>query len=67
MSQPYVPKKGYIDQLTKEFIQKRLTYRYMIFQDENSDKVVRKLEKDIQSGSFNGLRPTLNGVEKCGY
>ena len=23
----YVPKKGYLDELTKEFIQKRLTYR----------------------------------------
>jgi len=51
-SQPYIPKKGHIDQLTKEFIQKRLSYRYMVFQDEDSDKVVRKLEREIQSGSF---------------
>ena len=63
MSQPYVPKKGYIDQLTKEFIQKRLTYRYLVVQTDDSDKIVRRLEKDIQSGSFNGLKPTLNGVK----
>ena len=63
-SQPYVPKKGYLDQLTKEFIQKRLTYRYMVFQDEDSDKLVRKLEREIQSGCFQGIRPKLNGVEK---
>ena len=53
MSQPYVPKKGYIDQLTKEFIQKRLTYRYLVVKTYDSDKIVRILEKDIQSGSFN--------------
>jgi hypothetical protein len=60
-SQPYVPKKGHLDQLTKEFIQKRLCYRYMIFQDDNSDKVVRKLEREIQSGEYQGMKPKLNG------
>ena len=63
-SQPYVPKKGHLDQLTKEFIQKRLTYRYMVFQDEDSNKLVRKLEREIQSGCVQGIRPKLNGVEK---
>ena len=64
IGQTYVPKKGYLDQLTKEFIQKRLTYRYMVFQDEDSDKLVRKLEREIQSGCVQGIRPKLNGVEK---
>ena len=64
IGQTYVPKKGYLDQLTKEFIQKRLTYRYMVFQEEDSDKVVRKLERDVQSRGYQGLKPKLNGVEE---
>ena len=64
IGQTYVPKKGHLDQLTKEFIQKRLTYRYIVFQDEDSDKVVRRLERDVQSGGYQGLKPKLNGVEK---
>ena len=63
-SQPYVPKKGHLDQLTKEFIQKRLTYRYMVFQEEDSDKFVRKLEREIQSGGYQGMKPKLNGIEQ---
>jgi hypothetical protein len=63
-SQTYIPKKGHLDQLTKEFIQKRLTYRYMVFQDEDSDKLVRKLEREIQSGGYTEMKPKLNGVEK---
>ena len=64
IGQTYVPKKGYLDQLTKDFIQKRLTYRYMIFQDEDSDKVVRRLERDVQSGGYQGLKPKLNEIKK---
>jgi hypothetical protein len=63
LTQPYVSKKGYLDQLTKEFIQKRLSYRFMVFQDENSDKLVRQLEKDIQSNGYNGIKPKLNSIE----
>jgi hypothetical protein len=62
-SEPYIPKKGHLDQLTKEFIQKRLSYRFMVFQDENSDKLVRQLEKDIQSSGYNGMKPKLNSIE----
>ena len=61
-SQPYVPKKGHLDQLTKEFIQKRLTYRYMVFQDDDSDKLVRKLEREIQKNEHGYGFPKLNGV-----
>ena len=62
IGQTYVPKKGYLDQLTKEFIQKRLTYRYMVFQDEDSDKVVRKLEKELQTNLHGHGMPKLNGI-----
>ena len=64
IGQTYVPKKGYLDQLTKEFIQKRLTYRYMVFQDEDSDKVVRKLEKELQTNLHGHGMPKLNGIIK---
>jgi len=60
-SQQYVPKKGHLDQLTKEFIQNRLTYRYMVFQDEDSDKLVRKIEREIQLEGYQGVKPKLNG------
>jgi mannosyltransferase OCH1-like enzyme len=62
IGQTYVPKKGYLDQLTKEFIQKRLTYRYMVFQDEDSDKVVRKFEKELQTNLHGHGMPKLNGI-----
>ena len=64
IEQIYVPKKGYLDHLTKEFIQKKLTYRYMVFQDEDSDKVVRRLERYVQSGGYKEMKPKLNGVDK---
>ena len=62
IGQTYFPKKGHLDQLTKEFIQKRLTYRYMVFQDEDSDKVVRKLEKELQINLHGHGLPKLNGI-----
>lgn len=63
LNQSYEPKKGYLDQLTKEFIQTRLSYRFLVIQTEDSDKVVRRLEKEIQTGKFNGVKPTLNWLE----
>ena len=60
----YVPKKGYLDELTKEFIQKRLTYRYIVFQTDDSDKVVRKLEREIQSNEHGHGLPKLNGITR---
>ena len=64
LNESYKPKKGYLDQLTKEFIQSRLSYRFLVIQTEDSDKVVRRLEREIQSGSINGLIPKLNGLKK---
>ncbi len=58
----YTPKKGYLDQLTKEFIQSRLTYRYMVVQTEDSHAVVRKLERELQNDVHGFGLPKLNGT-----
>jgi len=60
----YTPKKGYLDQLTREFIQSRLTYRYLVIQAEDSNKVVRQLERELQSNKYGHGVPTLNGNHK---
>ena len=59
----YEPKKGYLDALTKEFIKSRLTYRYIVIQSDDSDKVVRRLEREIQSNEHGHGFPKLNGVK----
>jgi hypothetical protein len=64
ISKPYAPKKGYLDTLTKEFIQSRLTYRYLVVQTEDSDKVVRRLERELQNNEHGFGVPFLNGLEK---
>ena len=58
----YTPKKGYLDTLTKEFIQTRLTYRYLVLQTEDSDKIVRRLERELQSDVHGFGSPKLNGT-----
>ena len=58
----YTPKKGYLDTLTKEFIQSRLTYRYLVLQTEDSDKIVRRLERELQNDVHKYGVPKLNGV-----
>lgn len=60
----YEPKKGYLDTLTKEFIQKRLSYRYIVVQSDDSDKVVRKLERELQSNKHGRGFPKLNGMSR---
>ena len=64
ITKPYEPKKGYLDALTKEFIQSRLTYRYIVIQTDDSDKVVRRLERELQSNHHAHGFPKLNGVVK---
>ena len=64
VSKPYEPKKGYLDTLTKEFIQSRLTYRYLVIQTEDSDKVVRRLERELQNNEHGFGVPLLNGIVK---
>ena len=60
----YKAKKGYLDQLTRDFIQSRLTYRYLVIQTEDSNKVVRQLERELQSNKYGHGVPTLNGNHK---
>jgi hypothetical protein len=55
----YKAKKGYLDQLTRDFIQSRLTYRYLVIQTEDSNKVVRQLERELQSNKHGPLPPLL--------
>ena len=56
----YKPSKGYLDKLTKEYIHQNLRYRVMSFQTEDSDSIVRDLEKKIKRGVFDPP-PFLNG------
>ena len=60
----YTPKKGYLDQLTKEFIQSRLNYRYLVVQTEDSDVEVRRMERELQRDLHGHGNPRLNGVVK---
>lgn len=60
----YTPKKGYLDQLTKDFIQSRLSYRYLVVQTEDSDQVVRRLERELQRDQHGYGVPLLNGTRK---
>ena len=62
INKPYKPKKGYLDSLTKEFIQTRLSFRYIVIQTEDSDTTVRKLEREIQSGKHS-VKPLLNPLD----
>lgn len=59
----HVPVKGHLDKLTKQFIQTRLSYRYVVVQTDDSDKVVRRLERDVQAGAMGYPKPTLNGTK----
>ena len=64
LGQPYSPVKGHLDRLTKEFIQTRLSYRYAVIQSDDSDKVVRRIERELQSGQHGHAIPKLNGMPK---
>ena len=59
----YVPEKGLLDKLTKKYIHENLSYRYVVFQDENSIQIVRSLESKIKCGESSFGTPFLNGVE----
>jgi hypothetical protein len=58
----YTPKKGYLDIITKDFIQKRLSYRYLVVQSDDSDKIVRRLERELQNDLHGFGVPKLNGT-----
>jgi len=61
IDKPYTPVKGYLDRLTREFIQTRLTYRYVVIQTDDSDKVARLIERELQSDKHGFGTPKLNG------
>ena len=53
-----------LDMLTKKFIQKRLSYRYLVIQSDDSDEIVRRLERELQNNEHGFGLPKLNGVIK---
>ena len=57
----YSPSIGVLDKLTKDFIQNNLSYRFVGFETDDSDEIVRRLENQIKSGAF-GFSPLLNGT-----
>ena len=59
----YTPSRGALDKLTKDYIHQNLSYRFVSFQSDDSDAIVRDLEKKIQSGAF-GITPILNGYAR---
>ena len=58
----YTPQKGLLDKLTKDYIHKNLSYRFVPFYTDNSDLIVYRLEKQIKSGKL-GFKPILNGTD----
>ena len=61
LNEEYRPQKGYLDRLVKEFIQSRLSFRFVVFQSEDSNLIVRKLEREIQEGLHLNMKPSING------
>ena len=57
----YNPSIGVLDKLTKEFIHNNLFYRFVGFETDDSDVIVRSLENQIKSGAL-GISPILNGT-----
>ena len=57
----YKPERGSLDKLTKQYIHENLSYRFISFNSNNSDTIVRRLENEIKSGAL-GLKPLLNGT-----
>ena len=61
LNEEYRPQKGHLDRLVKEFIQSRLSFRFVVFQSEDSNLIVRKLERKIQEGLHLNMKPSING------
>ena len=56
----FIPEKGLLDRKTKDFIHVHLSYRYMVFQTNDSSRIVRDLEAAIQRGVHGFGKPLLN-------
>ena len=61
LNDDYRPQKGHIDRLVKEFVQSRLSFRFVVFQTEDSNQIVRRLEREIQEGMHLNRKPSING------
>ena len=57
----YKPERGSLDKLTRQYIHEHLSYRFISFNSDDSDTIVRRLENEIKSGAL-GLKPILNGT-----
>ena len=57
----YKPTRGALDKLTKDYIHKNLSYRFISYLTDDSDLIVRNLENKIKDGAL-GITPTLNGT-----
>lgn len=57
----YSPSRGYLDELTKLYIQNNLSYRFCHFETEDCIEIVRNMENKIKLGIFE-LQPLLNGL-----
>jgi hypothetical protein len=60
----YEPSRRDLDRRTKAYIQRNLSYRFKSFQNEDSVKIVRNLEKEIKKGILTPNPPIFNGIEK---
>lgn len=60
----YEPSKGLLDRMTKQYIHEHLFYRFVIFDGDDSDRVVRDLENELKRGGYGFPSPVLNGVER---
>ena len=63
LNKPYTPRKGLLDELTRNFIQSRLSYRFLCFDSDDSIAQVRKLEDEIKRGIHGQPIPFLNGIQ----
>ena len=61
LNEEYRPQKEYLDRLVKEFVKSRLSFRFVVFQSEDSNLIVRKLEREIQEGIYLNMKPSING------
>jgi hypothetical protein len=58
----YLPRRGLLDELTKDYIRTNLRFRVKAFTSGDSDRIVRSLEDKIKRGVFGISPPTLNGI-----
>ena len=62
IEQKYIYEKGALDSRTGKFIRENFFYRFVSFQQANSDKIVRVLETKVKAGAM-GIFPVLNGSD----